>query len=133
MQQGNSVCGFFGAVCRACAPNEGCVSGQCRSVIFVDAGPTTNVGGPCVQDSNCGSDGLSFCIPEISAGEPTGFAGGYCSRMCDSTACPPEARCVEAQAQGGGTVNLCLASCTTAMNCRMGYQCDTSSGGVCLP
>lgn len=131
-QQGNSVCGFFGEVCRACGATEGCVSGQCQPVVFVDAGMP--IGGACVQDSNCGvNDGLGFCIPEVSGGQPTGFPGGYCSRMCDMTPCPPEGRCVEAQTQGGGVVNICLASCMSQANCRMGYLCDTNSGGVCLP
>ena len=125
------MCGFFGTTCTACNPDQGCVNGLCQAVIDVDAG--MNIGGPCVLDSNCGSDGLSFCIPETSGGQPTGFPGGYCSRMCDNAPCPAGGPCVEAQTEGGGTVMICLASCSSQMGCRPSYQCDTMSGGVCLP
>lgn len=128
MQQANSVCGFFGNACSPCGMNEGCVNGQCQRVIFTDAG---TIGGACMLDSNCGSDNLSFCIPEISGGQPTGFAGGYCSRFCDNEPCPPEARCIEAETEGGGTVNICLAGCMAQAACRPGYQCQPD--GVCLP
>ena len=131
-QQGNGACGFFGDACRACGTNEGCVSGRCQPVIGLDAGLSA-VGGPCTQDPDCGNDGLAFCIPEVSGGQPTGFPGGYCSRMCDTASCPPDSRCVEAQTQGGGTVNVCLASCMSQANCRHSYQCDSMSGGICLP
>lgn len=134
LQQGNAVCGFFGDRCRPCAFDEGCVSGKCEPVITpFDAGAGT-VGGPCFQDFDCGNDGLAFCIPEFSGGTSTGFVGGYCSRMCDNAPCPVGASCVEAETSGGGVVNICFTSCMGVVQCRMGYQCDTTVGtGVCLP
>lgn len=130
--QGNSVCGFFGDACTACGVNEGCVGGKCLPS-GNDAG-FSGVGGPCSQDSNCGNDGQDFCIPEFSGGQPTGFVGGYCSRMCDGQPCPFNSACVEAETGGGDIINICLATCFGA-SCRMGYQCDNMGGGsgVCLP
>lgn len=132
-QQGNSSCGFFGLQCSACAPNETCGSGKCQPVIELDAGTLSPIGDTCVTDSNCGNDGLSFCIPEFSGGQPTGFVGGYCSRTCENTMCPLNSACVEAATSGGDTIFLCLAECFSS-TCRMGYQCEqTGNGGVCLP
>lgn len=130
-QQGHDVCGFFGAACKACNVDQGCVNGVCQLATRFDGG-TAAIGGPCVVDSNCGNDGLSFCIPETSAGEPTSFPGGYCSRFCDSEPCPV-GRCSEVQTQSGGTAMICLSSCVTQMNCRPSYQCEAGLGGVCLP
>lgn len=135
VQQGNSACGFFGAQCRACAFNEGCVSGKCEPVIAPDAGPGPLVGTPCTQDFECGgNDGLSFCIPEFSGGQPTGFPGGYCSRSCEGQPCPQPAVCVDAETANGDVIQICLASCSATGVCRMGYQCDTQTNQqVCLP
>lgn len=131
--QGQTACGFFGDACRSCAQDEGCVSGKCQQVITFDAGLVSNIGGPCFEDLNCGNDGQSFCIPELSGGQPTGFIDGYCSRTCDAEPCPGNAACVEAETQGGGIVNICLAACTNNL-CRMGYQCERQGmSGVCLP
>ena len=133
MAQGHDVCGFFGDRCSACGFDEGCVGGKCEPVMTTDSGVFTNIGGPCTQDFDCGSDGQSFCIPEFSGGMSTGFINGYCSRMCDMTPCPSGA-CVEAQTSGGGIVNICVSTCQNTSSCRMGYQCDLQSGlGVCLP
>ena len=126
--QGNSVCGFFGNACGRCAANEGCVQGRCTAVIDVDAGTVSGIGGPCLDDSQCGSDSNSFCIPDDS-----GFPGGYCTRMCDMEMCPLNSECVELGLQGGGTILLCLSECFSS-TCRQGYQCTmVQSGGVCLP
>ena len=130
-QQGHDVCGFFGDACKACNVDQGCVNGVCQLATRFDGG-TAAIGGPCVDDSNCGNDGLSFCIPETSAGQPSGFPGGYCSRLCDVEPCPA-GRCTEVQTQSGGTAMICLSSCVTQMNCRPSYQCEAGLGGVCLP
>ncbi|MDP1829466.1 MAG: hypothetical protein Q8L48_39735 [Archangium sp.] len=134
LQQGHDVCGFFGDRCTQCGFDEGCVGGKCEPVVITIDGGSGTVGGPCLQDFDCGSDGLSFCFPEFSGGQSTGFVGGYCSRMCDNGPCPANASCVEAQTSGGGVVNICLTSCGSVAQCRMGYQCDNTVGtGVCLP
>ncbi len=131
--QGQTACGFFGDACRACSQDEGCVSGKCQQVITFDAGFMSTIGGPCMGDSNCGSDGLSFCIPEFSGGQPTGFTGGYCSRPCDNEPCPLNGVCVEAETGGGDIVNICLAGCPNNI-CRAGYQCEMQGmSAVCLP
>lgn len=126
--QDNSLCGFFGDQCRACAFNEGCVGGKCIPLTNFDAG-TAVVGGPCRADPDCGNDGQWFCIPENSGGQPTGFTGGYCSRMCDNAPCP-NGTCIQAETSDGNIINICLASCMTATDCRSTYICDQS---VCLP
>jgi hypothetical protein len=126
--QDNSLCGNFGQRCVLCGTNTGCVNGQCVPVVNpIDAGV---VGAPCTTDPVCGNDGLAFCIPEISGGQPTGFTGGYCSRFCDNTPCPVKSTCVQAQASDGSTVHICLASCMSQTQCRMGYGCDSN---VCTP
>lgn len=130
--QGQTACGFFGDACRACGQDEGCVGGKCQQVITFDAGLMSTIGGPCIDDTNCGNDGLTFCIPEFSMGEPTGFSFGYCSRTCDNEPCPMNGVCVEAETGGGDIVNICLAACSNV--CRVGYQCQMRGmGGVCLP
>ena len=128
MAQSNNACGFFGDACTACGLNESCAGGKCLPSA-ADAGFSA-VGSPCMQDSNCGDDGQNFCIPEFSGGQPTGFTGGYCSRMCDGQPCPFGAACLEVQTGGGDITDICFATCMGA-SCRMGYQCDMS--GVCLP
>jgi hypothetical protein len=133
MAQGNSVCGFFGDVCARCALDEGCVAGRCVPAGPVDAGMTSSVGGPCFDDFDCGDDGIAFCIPGFSGGQPTGFVDGYCSRTCDQQPCPLNSTCVEAETSGGGTINICLSECF-GNSCRMGYVCEMQGiGGVCLP
>ncbi|MDP3153706.1 MAG: hypothetical protein Q8N23_13590 [Archangium sp.] len=130
--QGQNTCGFFGDACKSCSRDEGCTSGRCQQVIF-DAGVASSIGGPCADDSNCGNDGQSFCIPEFSGGQPTGFTGGYCSRTCDNEPCPMNGVCVEAETGGGDIVNICLAGCPNNI-CRAGYQCEMQGmSAVCLP
>lgn len=132
--QSNAVCGLFGAQCSACPFNTGCVRGECIPIVNpvdagVDAGVMAVIGAACMSDQQCGNDGNSFCIPEFSGGQPTGFTGGYCSRFCDDGFCP-NGRCVEAETGGGDIVMVCFASCMTSMECRMGYFCDQL---LCLP
>jgi hypothetical protein len=135
--QGQSLCGGGGDLCRRCPMSERCISGACVATPDAgppDAGPPGAVGSPCTSDGHCGNDGFSFCIPANANGEPTGFVGGYCSRLCDNAPCPTGARCVAADDGAGGEVNICLAGCMTVAQCRMGYFCETGFGpGVCVP
>ncbi len=132
-RQSQTTCGLFGDACRSCSQDESCLSGRCQEVITFDAGFVSAIGGPCADDSNCGNDGQSFCIPEFSSGQPTGFTGGYCSRTCDNEPCPMNGVCVEAETGGGDIVNICLAGCPNNI-CRAGYQCEMQGmSGVCLP
>jgi hypothetical protein len=133
--QGHDVCGFFGDTCSPCGFDEGCVGGKCEPTIVFDGGFTSRIGGPCARDLDCGSDGLSFCIPESAGGMPTGWPGGYCSHECDMVPCPTGGVCVSGQASDGGPlVYICVSSCQSGAFCRVGYHCDMNSGfGVCLP
>lgn len=132
--QSTSVCGRNAERCTACAMGQACGMGQCFTPGGQDAGPPGLVGSPCRGDTECGTDGLSFCIPENSGGQPTGFVGGYCSRLCDMAPCPGTAECVPAEDGSGGTVNICIASCMNDSQCRAGYICETGFGaGLCLP
>lgn len=132
--QSTAVCGRNAERCTTCAMGQACGMGVCFTPGGQDAGPPGSVGSPCRLDTECGTDGLSFCIPENSGGQPTGFVGGYCSRLCDMTPCPGTAECVPAEDGSGGTVNICIASCMNDSQCRAGYICETGFGaGLCLP
>lgn len=128
--QSNAACGFNGVQCTPCPLNSGCVRGECIPVIDPRDGGVGVIGAPCMSDPQCGNDGNSFCIPELSGGQPTGFTGGYCSRFCEDGFCPGNASCIEAETGGGDVVHVCFASCMTSLECRTGYACDQF---VCLP
>lgn len=131
--QSPDACGEGGLACARCSATATCRDGRCSADVD-GGGIPPQVGTPCTADSQCGSDGLSFCIPETSGGTSTGFVGGYCSRFCSGATCPAGARCVPSTTSTGGSVDLCVSSCTSVTDCRMGYRCDTSRGaGVCLP
>jgi hypothetical protein len=55
--------------------------------------------------------------------------GGYCIARCDNTPCPSDATCVTTQ-----DGDICLLSCTSADDCRMGYDClSDGQVSVCSP
>lgn len=127
-QQSQLVCGANGRRCEACRMTEACSPRSgCIPLNVFDAG----VNGPgfaCQDDSQCGTDGLGQCIPDFS-----GWPDGYCTRSCEDDACPAGSECIEADS-GGQPVFICLASCQTDGQCRMGYTCEVlESAGVCIP
>ena len=121
--ESDATCGTQGQLCHACPPGTGCGAGQCVPNTSLDGG-TSPIGGACVTDAQCGSDGLSFCLTE-----PNGFPGGYCSRSCDAVPCPT-GQCVQVQDPNGQVLNVCFSSCMGSLTCRMGYSCQQN---FCLP
>lgn len=83
------------------------------------------IGTSCTGDTTCGGDG-AYCV--------TGFPGGYCAALCDTTPCPIGSTCI-----AGQTASVCLSACSGPRagrsSCRSGYVCedDGSGGGVCIP
>jgi hypothetical protein len=74
------------------------------------------VGDACTTDDECGDKGI--CINR-------GYTpGGYCSQACvpgkDGT-CPSGSTCVSEGASDD--VSACFLRCTSAADCRQGYQC----------
>jgi hypothetical protein len=83
------------------------------------------VGGPCSYDDTCMT---GLCIRGSDAnGQPTAWAGGYCSGNCADTACP-EGSCL-ALADG---LKYCVATCSADGDCRAGYVC-AKAVSACLP
>jgi hypothetical protein len=96
-------------------------------LVFADCSSNTTVpvGGACTLDDACST---GFCIPDTDAnGKPTQWTDGYCSGDCANSSCP-EGRCL-AMADNSG---LCVSTCTTDSDCRMGYVC-TQAVSACLP
>ncbi|MBK6808617.1 MAG: hypothetical protein IPG81_06915 [Sandaracinaceae bacterium] len=93
--------------------NGSCLPGEYNSVT------EPNIGAPCSTTDDCYSPfGQGVCLT-------TGYPGGYCSVLDCGTVgmpadlCGPSAACVII---GAGT-RVCLASCSTADDCRLGYAC----------
>ncbi len=106
----------------ACGPGLECgPDGHCTPPVV----PVDKLGAPCTHGFSCES---GFCIPETSAGAPTGWPGGTCSLPCASTDdCPAGSSCTALSGRG-----YCLADCRAAADCRAGYVCN-STAAVCLP
>ncbi len=79
-----------------------------------DAGVETPVGDACMSSGACGP--LGFCIEDSS-----GFPDGYCTQNCgpQGAMCPAGSDCRDF----GPRQDLCLDTCTTTSECRMGYGC----------
>jgi serine protease len=87
------------------------------------------VGSPCDDANDCTFAADADCI--------TTFAGGYCSRLCDSDPFCDSGRCalqLECLDDAGAPFfcNVCLARCASDAQCRFdeGYICDR---GECVP
>ncbi|HEX8705460.1 MAG TPA: S8 family peptidase [Myxococcaceae bacterium] len=93
----------------------------------VDDTPALVVGAPCTSSADCPDGGR--CV--------TGYPGGYCTRNCETQACPSGSKCYVVDASTGESV--CIASCSGAglgqSTCRTSYVCydDQAGGGQCLP
>ncbi|MEZ4323723.1 MAG: hypothetical protein R3B40_00830 [Polyangiales bacterium] len=105
----------------AAVPNNGsCLPGEYNAVT------EPNVGAPCTTSSECYSPfGQGVCFSQNS-----GYPGGYCSILdCGTVGMPADMcgdgnTCVEL---GAGT-RVCLSSCNTALDCRLGYACGDIDG-----
>jgi hypothetical protein len=126
-------------VCRPSAPDcrDGydCVEVSLGVGLCFPAAGSGPVGAPCVDNTECAS---RFCLPESE-----GFPGGYCLGVgCDVSApvdsCAPaggDGRCVDVGTPAMPNP-LCFDACAPgAADCREGYDCVDSGGGVgvCVP
>ena len=90
------------------------------------------VGGPCRWRTDCAGDERGFCILYQTAPAPD-FIGGYCSRLCNTTACPTGSECLNVG------ILACIDQCSTVPpidRCRTPeYTCqpDGASGNICFP
>ncbi len=93
----------------------------------VDDTPALVVGSPCTSNTDCVDGGR--CV--------TAYPGGYCTRDCNTQACPSGSKCYVVDSSTGA--RACIASCaapgTGQSNCRTSYVCydDEAGGGQCLP
>ncbi|MFY2564382.1 S8 family peptidase [Corallococcus terminator] len=92
----------------------------------IDDDPTLDVGSPCTDDSDCAGGTCN-----------TNFPGGYCTLVCNTTACPTGSKCYVVNTAG---LKVCLDSCSRAVgtgqgDCRSGYLCysDGTGIGACQP
>jgi hypothetical protein len=108
-------CGMCGMTCSA--------SQVCQSSTCVAAG-TGAFGAACAQSSDC-SPGAT-CLDQGR----TGFTGGYCSVLCQSSAeCAATAVCFPIM--GPSAEGACLQKCAADADCaRPGYVCNS---GACMP
>lgn len=91
------------------------------------------VGGPCVEDADCGEGDTDVCIPESDEDGDTGFVGGYCLQVgcSDFDPCPGGSECFQVTEDGA---TACLDLCDDADPCRDGYVCDAAGDlSVCVP
>jgi serine protease len=92
----------------------------------IDDTPTLVVGSACSSDADCPDGGR--CV--------LGYPGGYCTRDCNTQACPAGSKCY---AVGSGSDKVCIQSCSGPnqgqSTCRSSYVCydDEAGGGQCLP
>jgi len=117
---------------RTCAASSECRTGEgyvCDADKTCYPGGSTSTGdvppgGPCTADGQCAGGGQ--CYPEESRGEATGWVGGYCMIWeCTAASCPAGSSCYALETSGGGTANICLATCADAASCRAGYVCKS--------
>jgi len=93
----------------------------------VDDTPTLVVGSACTSNTDCPDGGR--CV--------TGYPGGYCTRDCNTQACPSGSKCYVVDSSTGS--RACIATCSGAglgqSTCRASYVCydDEAGGGQCLP
>jgi hypothetical protein len=105
-----------------CADGDSCDS--CSQSCEPAGNSSALVGDACRQDSDCPVGGM--CLTDAT------FAGGYCTRYCDSCACSSGSTCLPLNE------DVCLAQCASNADCRSGYACQpvaTNAGpvGACLP
>jgi hypothetical protein len=147
----HGVCLETCAVDTDCAPNFACVdNGLAKKVCMV--GPESNctdyqdndadglidcqdpdkcqtlpacvpgakaAGQPCTANTDCFANANDpICLDEMNLG----FIGGYCSQFCNPAPddCGAAGICA---AEGPNGTNVCMQTCTTSAQCRVGYSC----------
>lgn len=120
-------CGKAGAVCRSCGAGQACVNGDCKAV----DGGAGQVGTQCTVDSECAALGSGFTCKLKTSSMMNDYTGGYCTKTCGSDLdCPGKSLCLGPQPGYGETDSICWSQCTTAAECRSGYDCYPIGGGL---
>ena len=98
----------------ACSSTKACASGLTCDTAWNKCAPdpSNQIGTPCANTSDCGTDSRSAC--QTAAGDQ--YPGGYCfMEPCnDVSVCPPGATCVAL----GGESPGCFKSCVSDADCR---------------
>jgi len=131
----------------SCASHESCPTGE----ICVFDGADGHCAPPCTLTGACAEDGSEAGAPAVprSDGEacaaPTDCGGGIClgaeqgypDGYCTTTDCETVSDCHGARARClrlTETLTICVASCATEADCRVGYTCrPVDGGGYCAP
>ncbi len=102
---------------RDCRSTQRCVSGGC-----VDPGgqPPSALGEACRTTADCASG--------LTCQATAGFAGGFCTASCTSSA-----GCIASACTPVGGVSVCTPACTLDSQCRQEYGCCPTLGNVCVP
>ncbi len=86
---------------------------------------------PCTSDAQCGGQAMS-CQTEAA----TGIPGGLCLIICSQDGCGPNSECVGITDGNGQQIPVCFPTCTTADDCREGWECQELDGTAtmaCFP
>jgi hypothetical protein len=120
-------CGAGGGACESCFPGELCSS---LSGVCLTTGHPLSVGEHCVSDAHCqrnmGPD--ARCKLTTTSGD-AGYAGGYCTFLCATGACPVGSICSGPLADYGEAEPLCLDRCSPRDRCAPGYGCEPFDAG----
>jgi hypothetical protein len=121
----------------SCTANSDCPSGYCQGVecqscpLGFSCNPSSNA---CILDSvaNYGACVSPFqcpvgdqCFHDGATTAMEGPTAGHCYALCDPEACPTGQECV----MGGTDLYVCLAPCTTSIQCPATTTCQN---GLCL-
>ena len=125
----------------ACAPgcssdadcaDAGQVCSTCEALCVTPGRSGSAIGSACSESTDCPNGAT------CTGGR--GFTGNYCTQACvlddpQSAACGCPAGSVCGEVGFVNKTTECLASCTTASECRQGYLCQPIVGGnsACLP
>lgn len=112
--EGDEVCdgvNLAGETCETQGRGSGTLKclDDCSS--FDYSGCQRGDGEPCTEGGVCAG---GICYEELDKG----FSGGYCTRDCSNDDCPDGSVCVQLL-EGF----ICLKSCATTGDCRVGYGC----------
>lgn len=120
-------CGTSGSVCKSCGSGQACVAGDCKTV----DGGANQVGTPCTDNSQCTALGAGSVCKLKTSSQMNDYVGGYCTKTCvDDLDCPGKSLCLGPQPGYGEKDSLCWAQCTTAQECRTGYDCYPIGSGL---